>query len=104
MSQFHYQALLPVGADETPYRLLTTERVQTLDGPGGRNTGANLPARVEIKHVEVLEYEDLGMAAVWKVEVENFAAFVVVDGKGNESFAEVSRPVAFTIEKRPGRQ
>jgi fumarate hydratase class I len=48
-----------------------------------------------IKSVEVLEYPDLGMEAVWKIEVEDFPAFVVVDDKGNDFFEEVikSRPV-----------
>ena len=41
-----------------------------------------------IKNVEVLEYPELGMEAVWKVEVENFPAFVVVDDKGNDFFQE----------------
>ena len=41
-----------------------------------------------IKKVEVLEYPELGMEAVWKVEVENFPAFVVVDDKGNDFFQE----------------
>ena len=41
-----------------------------------------------IKNVEVLEYEELGMEAVWKIEVENFPAFIVVDDKGNDFFAE----------------
>ncbi|CAM9123982.1 unnamed protein product [Ectocarpus sp. 13 AM-2016] len=39
-----------------------------------------------IKKVEVLEYPELGMEAVWKIEVENFPAFIVVDGKGNDFF------------------
>ncbi|MGO4596527.1 fumarate hydratase [Terrabacter sp. 2RAF25] len=55
-----------------------------------------------IKHVEVLEYEELGMEAVWKIDVEDFPAFIVVDDKGNDFFAEVSKPMAFTISKRPG--
>ncbi|HEY0637750.1 MAG TPA: fumarate hydratase [Pseudonocardiaceae bacterium] len=46
-----------------------------------------------IKHVEVLEYPELGMEAVWRIEVEDFPAFVVVDDKGNDFFAESSRPV-----------
>jgi len=41
-----------------------------------------------IKHVEVLEYPELGMEAVWKIEVEDFPAFVVVDDKGNDFFAD----------------
>jgi fumarate hydratase class I len=55
-----------------------------------------------IKHVEVLEYPELGMEAVWKIEVEDFPAFIVVDDKGNDFFADVTRPVAMTIGKRPG--
>lgn len=41
-----------------------------------------------IKKVDVLEYAELGMEAVWKIEVENFPAFIVVDDKGNDFFAE----------------
>ncbi|HET7534118.1 MAG TPA: fumarate hydratase [Nocardioidaceae bacterium] len=41
-----------------------------------------------IKHVEVLEYPELGMEAVWKIEVEDFPAFIVVDDKGNDFFAD----------------
>ena len=41
-----------------------------------------------IKHVEVVEYEELGMEAIWKIAVEGFPAFVVVDDKGNDFFAE----------------
>ena len=39
-----------------------------------------------ITHVEVLEYPELGMEAVWKIEVENFPAFVVIDDKGNDFY------------------
>ena len=42
-----------------------------------------------IKKVEVVEFEDLGMEAVWRIEVEGFPAFVVVDDKGNDFFAEI---------------
>ena len=54
-----------------------------------------------IKSVEVLEYAELGMEAVWRIEVEDFPAFVVVDDKGNDFFAETSRPVALTIGRGP---
>ena len=47
-----------------------------------------------IRKVEVLEYPELGMEAVWQIEVEDFPAFVVVDDKGNDFFADVSKPVA----------
>ena len=42
-----------------------------------------------IKQVEVLEYPELGMEAVWKIEVEDFPAFIVVDDKGNDFFQQV---------------
>ncbi|MVA55894.1 fumarate hydratase [Agrobacterium vitis] len=41
-----------------------------------------------IRHVEVLDYPELGMEAVWKIEVENFPAFIVTDDKGNDFFQE----------------
>ena len=41
-----------------------------------------------IKKVEVLEYPELGMEAVWRIEVEDFPAFIVVDDKGNDFFAQ----------------
>jgi len=43
-----------------------------------------------IRKVEVVEYEELGMEAVWRIEVENFPAFIVVDDKGNDFFAQIS--------------
>jgi fumarate hydratase class I len=52
-----------------------------------------------IKKVEVLEYPELGMEAIWKIEVEDFPAFIVVDDKGNDFFAEVTKPV-LTIGSR----
>ncbi|MEY4206846.1 MAG: hypothetical protein RL255_683, partial [Actinomycetota bacterium] len=45
-----------------------------------------------IKKVEVLDYEELGMEAVWKIEIEDFPAFIVVDDKGNDFFAETAKP------------
>jgi fumarate hydratase class I len=45
-----------------------------------------------IKHVEVLEYPELGMEAVWKIDVVDFPAFIVVDDKGEDFFAEVTKP------------
>lgn len=46
-----------------------------------------------IKSVEVLEYPELGMEAVWKIEVEDFPAFIVVDDKGNDFFTDPSGAV-----------
>jgi len=43
-----------------------------------------------IKKVEVLEYPELGMEAIWRIEVENFPAFIVVDDKGNDFFAKLA--------------
>jgi fumarate hydratase class I len=43
-----------------------------------------------IRKVEVLEYPELGMEAIWKVEVENFPAFIVVDDKGNDFFKDLN--------------
>ncbi len=55
-----------------------------------------------IKKVEQVEYPELGMEAIWKIDVEDFPAFIVVDDKGNDFFAEVNKPLATTIQKRPG--
>jgi fumarate hydratase class I len=49
-----------------------------------------------IRKVEVLEYPELGMEAVWKIEVEDFPAFIVVDDKGNDFFDLVSTPVSIS--------
>ncbi|MFX4294956.1 fumarate hydratase [Streptomyces bohaiensis] len=55
-----------------------------------------------IKKVEVLEYEELGMEAVWKIEVEDFPAFIVVDDKGNDFFTDPgpSQPFVTSIPVR----
>ncbi len=50
-------------------------------------------AQDSIRAVEVLEYPELGMEAIWKIEVENFPAFIVIDDKGNDFYSEVSTPV-----------
>ncbi|MBK6886887.1 MAG: fumarate hydratase [Tetrasphaera sp.] len=55
-----------------------------------------------IKSVEVLEYPELGMEAVWKIEVEDFPAFIIVDDKGNDFFATTGKPLGTTVPKRPG--
>ncbi len=44
-----------------------------------------------IRKVEVLEYPELGMEAIWKIEVEDFPAFIVVDDKGNDFFTAIKR-------------
>jgi len=50
-----------------------------------------------IKQVDVLEYPELGMEAIWKIEVENFPAFVVVDDKGNDFYAQVRAEAAMPV-------
>ena len=52
-----------------------------------------------IRKVEVIDYPELGMEAIWKIEIENFPAFIVVDDKGNDFFAETLRPL--TIGTKP---
>jgi fumarate hydratase class I len=47
-----------------------------------------------IKKIEVLDYEELGMEAVFKIEVENFPAFIIIDDKGNDFYAETRRPLS----------
>ena len=47
-----------------------------------------------IKQVDVLEYPELGMEAVWKIEVVDFPAFIVVDDKGNDFFEQVKTEAA----------
>ena len=51
-----------------------------------------------IKKVEVLDYEELGMEAVFKIDVVDFPAFIVVDDKGNDFFAETSKPLTIGIK------
>lgn len=50
---------------------------------------AAILAKNNIKKVECLEYPELGMEAVWKIEVEDFPAFILVDDKGNDFFAQI---------------
>jgi len=52
-----------------------------------------------ITKVEVLDFPELGMEAVWKIDVVDFPAFIVVDDKGNDFFAETMRPL--TIGSKP---
>ncbi len=59
----------------------------SIGGPGARL------AADSIRAVEVLDHPDLGMEAVWRIRVEDFPAFMVIDDKGNDFFAEVSKPL-----------
>ena len=51
-----------------------------------------------IRKVEVLEYPELGMEAVWRIEVENFPAFIVIDDKGND-FYDGLELMRFTVDR-----
>lgn len=50
-----------------------------------------------IHKVELLEYPELGMEAVWRIEVEDFPAFIVVDDKGNDFFEDVNKATPVTL-------
>jgi len=50
---------------------------------------AALLAKENIKKVEVLEYPELGMEAIWRIEVEDFPAFILVDDKGNDFYKQI---------------
>lgn len=52
-----------------------------------------------IKKVEVLDYPELGMEAIWQIEVENFPAFIIIDCHGNDFYEEIRKPL--TIGKKP---
>ena len=52
-----------------------------------------------IKKVDLLDYEELGMEAIWKIEVENFPAFIIIDDKGNDFYADIRKPLS--IGKKP---
>jgi fumarate hydratase class I len=51
---------------------------------------AAILAKENIRNVEVVEFPELGMEAVWKIEVEDFPAFILIDDKGNDFFAQVA--------------
>lgn len=85
-------------------------RSQTVTNACAQNGGFYLgsiggPAAVlaqdNIRKVEVLDFPELGMEAVWRIEVEDFPAFVVVDDKGNDFFADTMRPVTVNIPVGP---
>ena len=59
---------------------------------------AAILAKESIKKVELVEYEELGMEAIWKIEVENFPAFILVDDKGNDFF-KLIRQQALSCKK-----
>ena len=58
---------------------------------GSAGGPAALLATDHIKKLEVLEYPELGMEAVWKIQVENFPAFILVDNKGNDFYQQINQ-------------
>ncbi|MBT8036738.1 MAG: fumarate hydratase [Verrucomicrobiae bacterium] len=58
---------------------------------GSAGGPAALLATDHIKKLEVLEYPELGMEAVWKIQVENFPAFILIDDKGNDFFTQINQ-------------
>ncbi len=70
-----------------------TEACKTYGGfyLGSIGGPAALLAQNNIRKVEVLEYPELGMEAVWQIEVEDFPAFILVDNKGNDFFRQINR-------------
>ena len=67
------------------------ELIVSLTGEIDKETGYvyDLGKLKNIIKVEVEEYPELGMEAVWRIEVENFPAFIVVDDKGNDFFSSI---------------
>ena len=60
---------------------------------------AAILAQENIKSIECVEYPELGMEAIWKIEVENFPAFILVDDKGNDFFKQLKPCEGCTILK-----
>jgi fumarate hydratase class I len=58
---------------------------------GSAGGPAALLAKEHIKSQEVVDFPELGMEAVWKINVENFPAFILVDDKGNDFFKQISQ-------------
>ena len=61
----------------------------TLFRSGSIGGPAAVLAEENIKKVECIDFPELGMEAVWKIEVENFPAFILVDDKGNDFFKQL---------------
>ncbi len=57
--------------------------------PGSIGGPAAILAQNNIKSIECVEYPELGMEAIWKIEVEDFPAFILVDNKGNDFFTQI---------------
>ena len=66
----------------------------TAASTSARSAAGGTPGARQHQEGRVLEYPELGMEAVWKIEVENFPAFIVVDDKGNDFYAQVRSEAA----------
>ncbi len=62
---------------------------------------AAILAQDNIRSIKVIDFAELGMEAVWKIDVVDFPAFVIVDDKGHDFFEDTLRPVALTIQVGP---
>lgn len=56
---------------------------------GSIGGAAAILAQKSIKRVELLDYPDLGMEAIYRIEVEDFPAFIIIDDKGNDFYAQL---------------
>ena len=65
----------------------------TIGGP------AAILAEDSIKHIECVAYPELGMEAIWKIEVVDFPAFILVDNKGNDFFKQI-KPQCYECTKK----
>ena len=70
---------------EAPTPVIAVKRTEMMIG----GVAANLAEHC-IKKVETVEYPELGMEAIWRIEVVDFPAFIVVDDKGNDFFKELN--------------
>ena len=61
----------------------------TIGGVAADGGPAAILAQNNIKSIECVEYPELGMEAIWKIEVEDFPAFILVDNKGNDFFKQI---------------
>lgn len=59
--------------------------------------GQDILSQSSIKSIECVEFPEIGMEAVWKIEVENFPAFILVDDKGNDFFKQLKPCTGCTI-------
>ena len=74
-------------SDNSTYASNNTNRTGRARPTPRHGGAAGRLAEHSIKKVEVLEYEELGMEAIWRIEVEDFPAFIIIDNKGNDFYS-----------------